>query len=58
MAVYLVSPVRTPIGRYGGGLASLSAADLGVHAVKAVLERSGADQIGRASCRERVYSSV
>ena len=43
MAVYLVSPVRTPIGRYGGGLASLSAADLGVHAVKAVLERSGAD---------------
>ena len=43
MAVYLVSPLRTPIGRYGGGLASLSAADLGVHAVKAVLERSGAD---------------
>ena len=43
MAVYLVSPVRTPIGRYGGGLASLSATDLGVHAVKAVLERSGAD---------------
>ena len=43
MNVYLVSPLRTPIGKYGGGLASLSAADLGVHAVKAVLERTGVD---------------
>jgi acetyl-CoA C-acetyltransferase len=43
MSVYLVSPLRTPIGRYGGGLASLSAADLGVHAVKAVMERTGVD---------------
>src|SRR5262245_23731441 len=43
MSVYLVSPLRTPIGRYGGGLSSLSAADLGVPAVKAVLDRTGAD---------------
>ncbi len=43
MSVYLVSPLRTPIGRYGGGLSSLSAADLGVHAVRAVLERTGVD---------------
>lgn len=43
MSVYLVAPLRTPIGRYGGGLASLSAADLGVHAAKAVLDRAGAD---------------
>ncbi|MEO8359750.1 MAG: thiolase family protein [Vicinamibacteria bacterium] len=43
MSVYLVSPLRTPIGRYGGGLASLSAADLGVHAVKAVLDQTGVD---------------
>jgi len=43
MSVYLVSPLRTPIGRYGGGLSSLSAADLGVEAAKAVLDRSGAD---------------
>lgn len=43
MNVYLVSPLRTPIGKYGGSLASLSAADLGVHAVKAVLERAGVD---------------
>jgi acetyl-CoA C-acetyltransferase len=32
---------RTPIGKFGGGLASLSAVDMGVHAVKAVL--SGID---------------
>ena len=43
MSVYLVAPLRTPIGRYGGGLSSLSAADLGVHASKAVLERTGVD---------------
>ena len=43
MSVYLVSPLRTPIGRFGGGLASLSAADLGVHAARAVLEDSGVD---------------
>ncbi|HQZ16488.1 MAG TPA: thiolase family protein [Vicinamibacteria bacterium] len=43
MSVYLVSPVRTPIGRFGGGLSSLSAADLGVEVVKAVLDRSGVD---------------
>ena len=43
MSVYLVSPLRTPIGKFGGGLASLSAADLGVHAVKAVLDRTGMD---------------
>jgi acetyl-CoA C-acetyltransferase len=28
---------RTPIGKFGGGLASLSAVDMGVHALKAVL---------------------
>ena len=43
MSVYLVSPLRTPIGRYGGGLSSLSAADLGVEVVKAVLDRTGVD---------------
>jgi acetyl-CoA C-acetyltransferase len=46
MSVYLVSPLRTPIGRYGGGLAALSAADLGVHVVKAVLDSSGVDVSG------------
>ena len=39
--VYLAAPVRTPIGRFGGTLASWSAADLGVAAAKAGLERAG-----------------
>lgn len=39
----LVAPVRTPIGRFGGALASLSAADLGVVAAKACLESAGID---------------
>lgn len=37
----LAAPVRTPIGRFGGALAALSAADLGTAAAKACLERSG-----------------
>ena len=45
--VYLAASVRTPIGRFGGSLASWTAADLGVAAAKASLERAGlrADQI-------------
>lgn len=39
-AVYIVSAVRTPIGKFGGGLAELTAADLGVIAVRAALERA------------------
>ncbi len=41
--VYLVSAVRTPIGRFGGGLASLTAPQLGVASAKATIERSGID---------------
>ncbi|MGD6747602.1 acetyl-CoA C-acetyltransferase [Streptomyces sp. BH106] len=34
-------PVRTPIGRYGGMFTSLTAVDLGVAALKGLLERTG-----------------
>src|ERR1044072_1249353 len=37
----ICEPVRTPIGRYGGMFASLTAVDLGVAALEGVLERSG-----------------
>jgi len=45
--VYIAGAVRTPIGRFGGTLASWSAADLGVAAAKESLRRSGVkpDQI-------------
>ena len=39
--VYILSAVRTPIGKFGGALASLTAADLGVVAAKAAIERAG-----------------
>ncbi len=38
--VYLAASVRTPIGRFGGTLASWTAADLGVAAAKAAIERA------------------
>jgi len=40
-AVYILSALRTPIGKFGGSLASLAAADLGVVAAKAAMERAG-----------------
>lgn len=45
--VYLAGAVRTPIGKFGGTLASLTAADLGVAVAKESLRRAGvpADQI-------------
>jgi acetyl-CoA C-acetyltransferase len=39
--VYILSAARTPIGKFGGSLASLSAADMGVFAAKAAFERAG-----------------
>jgi acetyl-CoA C-acetyltransferase len=38
--VYILSAVRTPIGKFGGSLASLTAADMGVIAARAALERA------------------
>jgi acetyl-CoA C-acetyltransferase len=39
--VYILSAVRTPIGKFGGSLASMSAPDMGVVAAKAAMERAG-----------------
>jgi acetyl-CoA C-acetyltransferase len=41
--VVVCEPVRTPIGRYGGMFKSLTAVDLGVAALKGLLERTGID---------------
>ena len=40
-SVWIASAVRTPIGKFGGSLAQMSAADLGVAAVKEALKRAG-----------------
>lgn len=39
--VYIVSVARTPIGSFGGGLATLTAPQLGAHVIKAAVERAG-----------------
>jgi acetyl-CoA C-acetyltransferase len=40
---YIVDAVRTPVGRRGGGLAGVHPADLGAHALSALIERTGVD---------------
>jgi acetyl-CoA C-acetyltransferase len=37
--VYIVSAVRTPLGSFGGSLASVSATKLGAAAIKGALDR-------------------
>lgn len=39
--VCIVAAARTPVGNFGGGLASLSAVELGVHAAKEAIKRAG-----------------
>jgi acetyl-CoA C-acetyltransferase len=41
--IVLAAPVRTPIGKFGGALAPLSAADLGTAAASAALVRAACD---------------
>lgn len=48
--VYIVSAVRTPLGRFGGGLADFSPVDLGAHVMRAVL-----DQVGLAGSALDLY---
>jgi acetyl-CoA C-acetyltransferase len=51
----IVSAVRTPIGRYLGGLAPLQATDLGAIALRAAVERAGIDA---AEVRDVVMGNV
>ncbi len=39
--VYIISAVRTPIGSFGGSLATVSATKLGATAIKAAVEKAG-----------------
>jgi acetyl-CoA C-acetyltransferase len=54
-AVYILSAVRTPIGKFGGSLASLTAADMGVVAAKGAMERAG---IGPALVEETIFGNA
>jgi len=39
----IVSPLRTPIGSFGGALRTLTAAQLAVHVIRSVLDKTGLD---------------
>ncbi len=54
-AVYILSAVRTPIGKFGGTMASLTAADMGVVAAKAAMERAG---IEPAQVQETIFGNA
>lgn len=53
--VFVLSAVRTPIGKFGGSLASMSAADMGVVAAKAAMERAG---IEPAQVEETIFGNA
>ncbi len=40
---YIIDTVRTPVGRRGGSLAGVHTADIGAHALNALVERTGND---------------
>ncbi len=54
-AVYILSGVRTPIGEFGGTLAQLTAADMGMVAAKAAMERAG---IESAQVDETIFGNA
>lgn len=54
-AVYILSAVRTPIGKFGGALASCTAADMGVVAAKAAMERAG---VGPEQIEETIFGNA
>ena len=54
-AVYILSGVRTPIGKFGGALASLTSADIGLVAARAAMERAG---IEPAQVEETIFGNA
>ena len=53
--VYILSALRTPIGKFGGSLASITAADMGVVAAKAAMERAGVEP---AQVEETIFGNA
>ena len=53
--VFIISAVRTPIGKFGGKLAHMTSPDLGVVAAKAAMERAG---VKREQIEETIFGSA
>jgi acetyl-CoA C-acetyltransferase len=58
--VYVVSAVRTPIGNYGGGLASVPPCDLAAKVVREAVGRAGvsADDVGHVMFGHVIHTDV
>ena len=56
----ILGAARTPFGRLGGGLSTLTAPELGIHAGRAALERAGvaADRVGYVVMGEVLQAGV
>jgi len=58
--VFVLSAVRTPIGKYGGGLASVPACDLAAKVVREAVSRAGvsADDVGHVVFGNVIHTEV
>ena len=58
--VFILSAVRTPIGKYGGGLASVPACDLAAKVVREAVSRAGvsADDVGHVVFGNVIHTDV
>ncbi len=58
--VFVLSAVRTPIGKYGGGLSSVPPCDLAAKVVREAVSRSGVDpgQVGHAVFGNVIHTEV
>ncbi len=58
--VFVISAVRTPIGKYGGGLASVPACDLAAKVVREAVGRAGvsADDVGHVVFGHVIHTDV
>ena len=53
--VFVLSAVRTPIGKFGGSLSSMTAADMGVVAAKPAIQRAG---VGLEQVEETIFGNA
>ena len=58
--VFVLSGVRTPIGKYGGGLASVPPCDLAAAVVREAVSRAGVqpDDVGHAVFGNVIHTEV
>ena len=58
--VFVLSAVRTPIGKYGGGLASVAPCDLAAKVVREAVGRAGvsADDVGHVVFGNVIHTEV